>query len=77
LDGRSDVITVVQLTADRQHVNLVSIAGDSYVSLPGGGHSGNINEAYATGGAASLAEVVSEVLGLKLTYVLETGFEPP
>jgi LCP family protein required for cell wall assembly len=74
LDGRSDVITVVQLTADRQHVNLVSIARDSYVSLPGG-HSGKINEAYATGGAASLAEVVSEVLGLKLTYVLETGFE--
>lgn len=73
-DGRSDVITVVQLTGDRKRVNLVSIARDCYVALPGGGH-GKINAAYDSSGARGLATTVSRVLGgLKIDYTLETGF---
>jgi LCP family protein required for cell wall assembly len=73
-NGRSDVITVVQLTGDRKRVNLVSIARDCYVALPGGGH-GKINAAYDSSGARGLATTVSRVLGgLKIDYTLETGF---
>ncbi len=72
--GRSDVITVVQLTGDRKRINLVSIARDCYVALPGGGH-GKINAAYDSSGAKGLATTVSRVLGgLPIAYTLETGF---
>lgn len=73
LDGRSDVITVVQLSGDRKRVNLVSVARDTAVDLPGGGR-GKINEAYARQGAAGLVQVVSTLLDLKITYTLSTNF---
>ena len=73
-EGRSDVICVAQLTADRTRINLVSIARDTVATMPGG-WTAKINEAYAIGGAQLLAEKVSEMLGgLPLHYYLETGF---
>ncbi|HOF64481.1 MAG TPA: LCP family protein [Dermatophilaceae bacterium] len=74
LDGSSDVLTLVQLTADRTRVNLVSIARDSAVPLPGGGQ-GKINAVYAGRGPAAAAASVSSLLGgLPIHYTLETGF---
>ena len=73
LDGRSDVITLVQLSGDRKRVNMVSVARDTAVDLPGGGR-GKINEAYARKGPAGLVEVVSALLDVKITYTLETNF---
>jgi LCP family protein required for cell wall assembly len=73
LDGRSDVITLVQLSGDRKRVNMVSVARDTAVDLPGGGR-GKINEAYARKGAAGLVEVVSTLLDLQITYTLSTNF---
>lgn len=73
-DGRSDVICVAQLTADRSRINLVSIARDTVATLSDGSQS-KINSAYMFGGIGALAEVVSPMLGnLPLHYYLETGF---
>ncbi len=73
--GNSDVITVVQLTADRQRLNLVSVARDTVATYATGGR-GKINAAYVRGGPEALANAVSRVLGgLTITYVVQTGFD--
>lgn len=73
--GRSDVIVLVQLTEDRDHLNLVSIARDSYVNIPGYGQN-KINEAYARGGIPLLRETVSELMGgLEIDFVAQTNFD--
>lgn len=73
-DSRSDVICLVQLTPDRTHLNMVSIARDTLAALPGGGR-GKINEAYTRGGAPGAAAAVSGFLGgIPVHYTLETGF---
>lgn len=73
--GRSDVIVLVQLTEDREHLNLVSIARDSYVNIPGYGKN-KINEAYARGGIPLLRQTVSELMGgLEIDFVAQTNFD--
>lgn len=73
-DGRSDVICVAQLSANRERINLVSIARDTIATMPGGAQS-KINDAYAIGGIQGLAEAVAGQLGdLPIHYTLETGF---
>ncbi|WP_114905912.1 LCP family protein [Ornithinimicrobium murale] len=73
--GRSDVIVLVQLTEDREHLNLVSIARDSYVNIPGQG-TNKINEAYARGGIPLLRQTVSELMGgLEIDFVAQTNFD--
>ncbi|WP_256837742.1 LCP family protein [Ornithinimicrobium faecis] len=73
--GRSDVIVLVQLSEDREHLNLVSIARDSYVNIPGQGQN-KINEAYARGGIPLLRQTVSELMGgLEIDFVAQTNFD--
>lgn len=73
--GRSDVIVLAQLTEDRDHLNLVSIARDSYVNIPGYGQN-KINEAYARGGIPLLRQTVSELMGgLEIDFVAQTNFD--
>jgi len=48
-DGRSDVIILVHVSADRQKVYLVHFPRDMYVDVPGHGKD-KINAAYAYGG---------------------------
>lgn len=73
-NGRSDVICLAQLSANRERINLVSIARDTIATLPAG-YQAKINEAYAVGSIGQLAEVVSAQLGaLPIHYTLETGF---
>lgn len=75
LSGRSDVIVVVQLSEDRDHLHLVSIARDTSVDIPGHGRD-KINEAYARGGVPLLRETVSGLLGgLEIDLVAQTNFE--
>ncbi len=75
LGGMSDVIVVAQLSADRKHLNLVSVARDSYVDIPGHGRD-KINEAFARGGTPLLRRTVSELLGgLEIDLVAQTNFE--
>ncbi|WP_109474167.1 LCP family protein [Ornithinimicrobium cavernae] len=73
--GRSDVIVLVQLSADREHLNLVSFARDSYVDIPGVGKN-KINEAYAQGGIPLLRQTVSNTLGgLEIDFVAQSNFD--
>ncbi len=73
--GRSDVIVLVQLTEDREHLNLVSFARDSYVEIPGYGKN-KINEAYARGGIPLLRKTVSNTLGgLEIDFVAQSNFD--
>lgn len=75
LGGLSDVIVLVQLSPDHDHLNLVSVARDSYVDVPGHGRH-KINEAYARGGAPLLRQTVSELMdGLEIDVVAQTNFE--
>ncbi|MEU9208960.1 LCP family protein [Streptomyces sp. NPDC048415] len=52
---------------------LVSIPGDSYVSIPGHGKN-KINAAYALGGAKLLTRTVEQATGLRLDHYAETDF---
>ncbi len=75
LGGMSDVIVLVQLSEDREHLNLVSVARDSYVDIPGHGRD-KINEAFAQGGIPLLRETVSQLMGgLEIDLVAQTNFE--
>ncbi|GAA1140915.1 LCP family protein [Ornithinicoccus hortensis] len=73
--GRSDVMVLVQLSADREHLNLVSIARDSYVDIPGHGKN-KVNEAYAMGGIPLARDTVSDLMGgLEIDFVAQTNFD--
>lgn len=68
--GLSDAIVIAQLNPAANHVNLVSIARDSYVN------GAKINASYSRGGPDKLRRVVSELLGgLPINATVETTFE--
>lgn len=73
--GLSDVIIVAQMSPDRGHLNLVSIARDTYVDIPGYGQ-GKINSAFGRGGIPLMKDTVSHLLGgLPIDLVVQTNFE--
>jgi anionic cell wall polymer biosynthesis LytR-Cps2A-Psr (LCP) family protein len=49
VDGRSDTMMLVNISADRGHVTVMSIMRDSWVDIPGHGEA-NINAAMPCGG---------------------------
>ncbi|HEY9086346.1 MAG TPA: LCP family protein [Candidatus Tyrphobacter sp.] len=61
-EGTTDSIVLAHLDVDRQTATLVSIPRDTWVAIPGHG-SQKINAAYAFGGTAMSARVVSTLLG--------------
>lgn len=75
LGGMSDVIVLAQLSEDREHLSLVSVARDSYVDIPGYGRD-KVNAAFARGGIPLLRQTVSELMGgLEIDLVAQTNFE--
>ena len=60
--GRSDAIVLAQLSADRKHLTLVSIARDTLLAIPGVGRT-KINAAFSSGGTALLTSTVSQSFG--------------
>ena len=72
-DAHSDVITLVQLTPDREHINMVSVPRDTYVQLQTGGY-GKINDGFVYGRAAGMAWAVGNLLQVPVHYTMETGF---
>lgn len=72
--GNSDVIVLVQLTADHKRINMVSIARDTLATMPSG-RSGKINALYPMKGPKALADEVSKQLGgLPVHHTMEIGF---
>lgn len=71
--SNTDTICVVQITADRRRLNLVSIARDTYVTYPSGGM-GKINGIYASYGPEAFADTVGGLLGIPIHFHLITCF---
>lgn len=71
--SRSDVIMLMRVTADRQHVQLVSIPRDSWVFIPDRGM-GKINSAYATGGPQSLIRTVERLTQVRVDHYADMDF---
>lgn len=72
-DAHSDVITLVQLTPDRLHMNMVSVPRDTYAQLQTGGYA-KINDGFVYGGASGMAWAVGNLLQVPVHYTIETGF---
>ena len=72
--GRSDVLMLAHLTADRTKLYLVSFPRDMYVAIPGHGEN-KINAAYAFGGPALTIKTLNQLVGVKANHAAELDFE--
>lgn len=73
-DGRSDVIILVHISADRQKVYLVHFPRDMWVEIPGRGLD-KINASYAYGGAQLLVRTLRGLVDVPMDHVALIGFE--
>lgn len=73
VDGRSDVIQLVHISADGRSAAVVHVPRDLYVPIPGHGRS-KVNAAYAWGGAPLVVRTLERLLGLNIDHVAQTGF---
>jgi len=73
-DGRSDVIILVHVSADRQKVYLVHFPRDMYVDVPGYGKD-KINAAYAYGGPQLLIRTLRNLVDVPIDYAAVIGLE--
>ncbi len=72
--GRSDVLMVLHLDADREQAYLISFPRDMYVSIPGYGRN-KINAAYAFGGAALTVRTLENLLDVRMDHVALIDFD--
>ena len=73
-DGRSDVLMLAHLTADRTKLYLISFPRDMYVSIPGHGKN-KINAAFALGGPVLTVQTLNGLLGVKANHTALIDFE--
>lgn len=73
-DARSDAIMVVRLSADRHHLQVVSIPRDSWVDIPGHGKN-KINAAYSYGGPSLLIQTVENLTGVRIDHYAAISFD--
>jgi LCP family protein required for cell wall assembly len=73
-DGRSDVLLVMHVTADRDKMYLISFPRDMYVSIPGHGKN-KINAAYAFGGAPLTVKTLQKLVGVGMDHTVVIDFE--
>lgn len=66
--GRSDVLMLVRLTADRRHAYVVSVPRDSWVDIPGRGMD-KVNASYAHGGATLAVRTMEQLTGVRIDHV--------
>ena len=71
--GRSDVLMVLHLDADRRGASLISFPRDMYVSIPGRGKN-KINAAYAFGGAPLTVRTLEGFLDVRMDHVVIIDF---
>jgi len=72
--SRADTIMVAFIDAGQGKVNILSIPRDTYIEVPGYGHT-KINHAHAYGGPELVAETVSEFLEVPVSKYVEVDFE--
>lgn len=72
--GRSDVMVLMHIAADRESVQLVHFPRDLFVEIPG--HQKNkINAAYAFGGAPLLVQTIQPLVGVPIDHVAIINFD--
>jgi LCP family protein required for cell wall assembly len=72
--GRSDVLMVLHLAADRKSAYLVSFPRDLYVPIPGRGKN-KINAAFALGGPALTVRTLESLLDTRMDHVALIDFD--
>lgn len=70
---RSDTMVLVRLSADRQHVTMMSIMRDSWVDIPGFGEN-KINASLALGGVPLAVQTVEQLVGVRVDHVAIVDF---
>lgn len=71
---RSDMMILVNIPADRDSVNLMSIMRDNWVPVPGYGTT-KINAAHAHGGPQLAVHTVEDILGIPVDHVAIVDFD--
>ena len=72
--GRSDVLMVMHLAADRKSAYMISFPRDMYVAIPGYGKN-KINAAFAFGGPALTVRTLEGMLNTRMDHVVLIDFE--
>ena len=73
-DGRSDVMMLLRVSADRQKAQVISLPRDSWVSVPGYGMS-KLNAAYAYGGPTLLVQTIENLTGVRIDHYAAIDFQ--
>jgi polyisoprenyl-teichoic acid--peptidoglycan teichoic acid transferase len=72
--GRSDVLMVMHLAADRKSAYMISFPRDMYVPIPGHGKN-KINAAFAFGGPSLTVRTLEGMLNTRMDHVVLIDFE--
>jgi polyisoprenyl-teichoic acid--peptidoglycan teichoic acid transferase len=72
--GRSDVLMVMHLAADRKSAYMISFPRDMYVPIPGHGKN-KINAAFAYGGPQLTVRMLEDLLDTRIDHVALIDFE--
>jgi polyisoprenyl-teichoic acid--peptidoglycan teichoic acid transferase len=72
--GRSDVLMVMHLAADRKSAYMISFPRDMYVPIPGYGKN-KINAAFAFGGPSLTVRTLEGLLNTRMDHVVLIDFE--
>jgi polyisoprenyl-teichoic acid--peptidoglycan teichoic acid transferase len=70
---RSDAMILVRISGDREHVTMMSIMRDSWVTIPGFGEN-KVNAALAFGGVSLAVQTVEELVGVRVDHVAVVDF---
>lgn len=73
-EGRSDAIMIASVNGKTGKVKLISIARDTYVSVPGY-YDTKINHAYAYGGPELAIQTLNENFGMNITDYVTVNFD--
>jgi len=71
---RSDVMMVIRISGDREHVTAMSIMRDSWVEIPGKSDN-KINAALAIGGVPLTVQTVENLLDTRIDHVAVLDFD--
>ncbi|GAA1347834.1 LCP family protein [Falsarthrobacter nasiphocae] len=69
-DQRSDSIMLVNISADRKHVSVISVMRDLWVPIPGHGEN-KVNAGYALGGYKLEVQTLEQLLQTRIDHVAE------
>lgn len=72
--GRSDVLMILHIPANRKKVYIISVPRDYWVSIPGRG-TAKINAAYSWGGPALTLATLESLLDVPMDHVALINFE--